>query len=121
MPYTAFDGSKPDPSTQSLTAMAASERENLAALRDAVVAGAMAGWNMAQSGGTAEQPDNVIFSKGTERVKLALTWGDTGGEDGNVTDLVMSYSSDSGSNYDTAGTAAFTYDSNGNCTAITWS
>ncbi len=121
MSYTAFDGSKPDPTTQGITAFASSTRDNLEALRDAVVAGIMPGWNLSASGGTVDEPAAWIYAKGSERVKLELTWGTTGGEDGNVTVMVMKYSSDSGSNYDTVGTATFTYDSNGYCTAITWS
>lgn len=121
MAYTAFDGSKPDPTTQGITAYSQSVRDNEQALRDAVIAGALAGFNMTQSGGTAEQPANILFTKSTEIVKLALTWGSSGGEDGNVTQIVASYSSDSGAGYDTIGTATFTYDSNAYCTAITWS
>lgn len=121
MAYTAFDGSKPDPTTQGITAYSQAIRDNEQALRDAVVAGAMAGWDMAQSGGTAEQPASIFFTKSAEIVKLELTWGSSGGENGNVTQIVLKYSSNGGGAYDTIGTATFTYDSNAYCTAITWS
>lgn len=120
MAYVAFDGSKPDPTTQGMTDYSTAIRDNLEALRDAVVAGCMPGWAMATSGGTEDEPAAYVYSKGSERVKLELTWGTTGGSDGNVTQMVMKYSSDSGSNYDTVGTASYTYSSNGYCTAIAW-
>lgn len=96
-------------------------RQNLMALRDAVVAGAMVDWNMAASGGTAAEPTQILYSKGTERVRLTITWGTTGGEDGNPVTVVYAYSANSGGAYDTIGTWSGTYDANGNLTAETWS
>lgn len=95
-------------------------RENLMALRDAVVAGALKGWNMAATGGTAAEPTQILYSKGNERVRLAITWGTTGGEDGNPKTVVYSYDGDAGASYDTIGTWTGTYDANGNLTAETW-
>jgi hypothetical protein len=122
MAYTPFDATKPDATAQTLTQMGQSERDNLRAIRDAVVSmGGFAGWNMAPSGGTAEQPATITYSKGSERVRASLTWGTTGGAAGNVTVAVYDYSSTSGSSYDTIGTKTYTYDPAGNVTATTWS
>ena len=121
MAYTAFADNKPVASDAGL-AVINDTRNNLMAMRDAVVLGGMAGWDYAPTGGTAEQPDAVIYSKGTEAIKGTLTWGSSGGADGNVTQAVWAYSSNSGSTYpDAIGTEAVTYDSGGNVTAVTWS
>ena len=94
-------------------------RENLMALRDAVVAGALKGWNFSKTG-TAE-PTEILYSKGTERVRLTITWGTTGGADGNPTVVIYAYSANSGGLYDTIGTNTLAYDSSGNLVTETWS
>jgi hypothetical protein len=122
MAYTLFDPTTPDATTQTLTQMGQSERNNLKAVRDAcIMGGGFYGFNLAVSGGTADQPALLTYSKGTEKIKAALTWGTTGGEAGSVTVAVYSYSSDSGSTWVTIGTKTITYDANANVTATTWS
>ena len=101
-------------------------RENLMALRDAVVAGALKGWDMTLTvgGGSDEEPDEIRYSNNgnTEAIKLDITWGTTGGEDGNATVIVYSYSTDDFSVSDEAmGTLTNTYNSNGTLTASVWS
>ena len=120
MAYTSFDATKPDPSTENGTSFGTSIRNNQEALRDAIVIGAMEDWNLSTSG-TAPEWDFYLFSKAAERLKITLTWGTTGGEDGNVTQAVYAYSSNSGGSYDTIGTLAITYDANAYVTATTWS
>jgi hypothetical protein len=102
-------------------------RKNLMALRDLLVAfGMVQGFDYSVAGGSAEEPAQVFYKKGTEWVRLDLTWGTTGGEDGNVTKFAMYYSSNSGGAYDPladdAGeyVATYTYDGSGNCTAVAW-
>jgi len=120
--YTLFDPAKPDAATQDGTQIMQATRDNLKALRDAaIVGGGFYGFNLAVSGGTADQPALLTYSKSTERVKAALTWGTTGGAAGSVTVAVYSYSSDSGSTYDTIGTKTITYDASGNVTSTAWS
>lgn len=122
--YVDYDSTVPDAATQSVPQMGTSTRTNSDSLRDAVVAGFMPGWNFAASGGTAEEPTTLTYSSGTERIKATLTWGTTGGADGNVTVMVLEYSSDSGSTYvdlGTLNTLTVTYDASGNVTAATWS
>lgn len=121
MTYTAFDATKPDAATQNGTQFAQAIRNNQAAMRDAIVTGSLPGFNYSTSGGTAEQPAIIYFKKSTDWIRITLTWGTTGGADGNVTVAVLAYSSNSGGAYDTMGTQTITYDSNGNVTATTWS
>lgn len=122
MAYLQYDETKPDATAQTLEQMGVSERGNMNALRDAcIMGGGFVGFNLAVSGGTAEEPALLTYSSGTERVKIALTWGTVGGEDGNVTVAVYSYSSNSGGSYDTIGTKTITYDADSNVTATTWS
>lgn len=98
-------------------------RENLMALRDGLVAGALVDWDLTVTvgGGTAEEPDEIIYKNGTEWIRLDITWGTTGGEDGNPTVIVYAYSANSGGLYDTMGTWTGTYNSNGTLTAGVWS
>jgi hypothetical protein len=98
-------------------------RQNLMALRDGLVAGALVGWDLTVTvgGGTAEEPDEIIYKNGTEWIRLDLTWGTTGGDDGQVTVCVYAYSANSGGLYDTIGTLTNTYNGNGTLTASVWS
>lgn len=97
-------------------------RQNLMALRDAVVAGALLDWDctVTVGGGTAEEPDEIIYKNGVEWLRLDITWGTTGGEDGNPTVIVYAYSANSGGLYDTIGTLTHTYNANGTVTATAW-
>lgn len=120
MAYTHYQDSKPDVSDIG-SDLVEDIRQNFMALRDALVAGAVYGWDMTPSGGTADQPVVIKFNRGTsEYLKLALTWGTTGGEEGNVTVCVFSYSTDD-SIYDTIGMLTMTYTSEGFVTAASWS
>ena len=126
MAYTPFDPSKPDPSSQNGTQFGQSIVNNLKALRDAcIMGGGFFGWPLAVSGGTAEQPTTFTYGNttlnGTERVRAVVTWGTAGGEAGNPTQVVYSYSNTSGSSWDTIKTKTITYDSSGNVTATSWS
>ena len=117
MAYTPYVPTTPDAATQNGTAFAQSTRDNLRTIRDAVVmGGGFYGWNMAATGGTASEPALLTYSKGTERVKAALTWSS-----GNVTVAVYSYSINSGGAWGVIGTKTITFDGSGNVTATTWS
>lgn len=116
MTYSAFDSTLPDAATQNGTQFAQSTRDNLKAMRDAcVMGGGFFGWAMAATGGTPAEPQYLTYSKGTERVRVTLTWSS-----GNVTSALYAYSSNSGSSYDTIGTKTITY-SSGYVTGTTWS
>jgi hypothetical protein len=79
------------------------------------------GWEMTPAGGTAEQPAVLTYTNGALRIKAVLTWGTSGGEDGNVTRAVYSWSQDSGTTYTALGTETITYDSDSNVVSVTWS
>ena len=119
MAYEAFADNLPVSSDNGLKVVD-DTRNNLMAMRDAVVAGVMPGWDYSPNGGTAEQPAEFLYTKGSERIRGAVTWGSSGGADGNVTQIAWSYSSNGGSSYDAMGTQGVTYDSDANVTAITW-
>lgn len=98
-------------------------RENLMALRDAVVGGLMPGWGLTATAGsgTAEQPQYLVYAKGTERVRLTITWGTTAGAQYNPQVVLVEYSANSGGAYDSLGTLTYTFDVNGNVTSTAWS
>lgn len=101
-------------------------RFNLMALRDAVVAGVLVDWDMTLNvgGGSDEEPDEILYSKNsnTEAIKLVITWGTTGGANGNPTVIVYHYSTnDFGGSDETIGTLTHTYNGSGTLTASVWS
>ena len=121
MAYTPLNPLTPEPA-QDGTEVLQSIRDNMKAIRDAVImGGGFYGWPLAVAGGTASQPATLTYSNGTERVRATLTWGTTGGEAGSVTTAVYAYSSNSGTDYDTIKTKTITYDASGNVTATAWS
>jgi hypothetical protein len=94
-----------------------------------VVMGAVPGWNYAPviGGGTIEEPDQYLFTKGALRIRLSVVWGTTGGGDGNPTQITYEFSDDNGSIYTPIGTSSaplgiqtITYDVNSNVTAVAW-
>jgi hypothetical protein len=120
--WTAIDPSKPDATAQTLTQMGQSMRNNLNAMRAFLATmGGIPGFNRTQSGGTADAPTTELHTKGTEQVRITITY-----TSGNCTKEKYEYSSDSGSTWapmvDDAGNyfANYTYDGNNNCTATTW-
>lgn len=121
MSYTHFDQTKPDAVTQNITEFAASTRENLAAIRDIVTLGAAPGWTYSWSGGNAAKPDVMLWSKGVERLRATCTWGTTGGEAENLTQVVFEYSSNSGFSYDPIGTQVISYTAGGDVNSTSWS
>lgn len=73
------------------------------------------------SAATRSNPEIVLYTKGTEIIKGELTWGTTGGSNGNVTAGVFYYSNDSGATWATIGTLTITWDSNGYFVTGIWS
>jgi len=104
-------------------------RENIAALRDLLVAsGVVQGFDFSivVGAGSNAEPEQWLYKRGVEWIKLVLTWGTTGGEYGQVVKTAFYYSSNSGGVYagmaDDAGkyVLTYTYDANGYCTAAVW-
>jgi hypothetical protein len=127
MAYPLLDTAKPDWATQTGTQLAKSIRDNMLVMRDYVASmGMLPGWDYSVSGGTAEQPAILYLKNGVEWVQITLTWGTTGGSNGNVTKAVYKYSANSGGAYDNMADSAgkyvlnLTYDAVGNVTATTW-
>lgn len=127
MVYTKFNNGKPDIADNGATVID-NTRDNLEALRDAIVAGALVDWNMDINVGvgSAAEPDEIIYKNGTQWIRLDITWGTSGGADGSPTVIVYDYSANSGVLYETIGTATMTYDNTagptfGALTDITWS
>jgi len=118
--YVQFDQAQPD-GTQSGALTLERIRENQAAIRDMVLSGMAPGWGFATGGGTPDQPATVTYSKGVERLRLSFTWGVSGGSDGNVTQVIVDYSSNSGSLYSAMGTFVLTYNSDGSVNSGVWS
>lgn len=119
MAYTAFDIAAPA-SSQTPGNAFTSTRQNMLALRDATVISAFAGWDLTTSG-TPSQPDTVYFAEGTETLKIALTWATGGGAAGNVSQAIYSYRATATAAYDTIGTMAVTYATDGSVISTTWS
>lgn len=116
MSYPDFNPVKPDPSVDNGSAAFTGTRQNLLALRDAALSGMLLDWSLALSGGTAAQRTTWMYSKGTERVRVVITWGTSGGPSGKPQTLQVSYSANSGSTWTVLGTSTITYDASGNLT-----
>ncbi len=82
MAYTSIDTTKPDPTSQNITAFAQSVRDNVEGLLDLLV-GAMSigapiiGWTMAVSTGTYALPTQLTYSKygdTQKKVRVNITY-----------------------------------------------
>jgi YD repeat-containing protein len=125
MAYTIYDASKPA-STQTGTQFADSSLANGRALRDAIITGQMEGFILESvSGGTAAEPTTMVWynATATDRIRAQITWGTTGGSDGQITQIIWAFAA-SGTDYTTSpggtiATQTFSYDASGNLTATT--
>ena len=117
MPYLPFTDAKPvssDPAVNVIT----DTRTNLAALRDGVTIGGLAGWSYSKTNGTGTsgEPQYIYFTKDIQIIRGALTW-----VNGFVTVVVWTFSYDSGVTYpDSMGTETITYDVDGNVVTVVW-
>lgn len=123
--YTAFDATKPA-GTQTGPQFATSANANDVASEDDIITGQPRSWAFSQvvGSGTAEQPQYMVWSSGTNRVRATITWGSAGGAAGNLSAITWEVSQDSGTTPNSTGTWAsmgtaqsFTYDASGNLTA----
>lgn len=127
MAYTPLDITKPVVSPGSRLSQIDQTRANFAALRDVLAAGGLLqGFNASFQGGTSDQPQWILQQRGAEILRTDLTWGTTGGAEGNVTRAIYYYSSDGGGTWqpmaDIDGNYVCTlaYDGNGNLSTTTW-
>ena len=118
MAYNAYNSSYPDGTTRTGVQTATDIRNNLQAIRDMIVGDFAIGWNYSQviGSGSAEEPDKVKWTNGSNIVQADLTWGG-----GKVTQSTYQYSSNGGSSYDQIGVLTPSYDSNGNVFMTAWS
>lgn len=119
MAYHHFDATKPESLTQNGTQVVQSIRDNQAAALDMILMGIVPGWSMTKAAG--DTPATVLYTKGAERRRVSLTWGTTGGEEGNVTSAVYEASYNGGDTYELIGTKVITYAGSGDVTAVNWS
>ncbi len=95
-------------------------RENLMSVRDECISG-VAGVGYAYSKttgtGTASQPQYLVWSTGTYRMRADITYA----SNGSVTAILWQTSDNSGSNWKRVGTESYIYDSSFNCTQVNWS
>lgn len=128
MAYPTYNGSNPNPTTQDIDVLCQSVRDNVQVVHDSVVSGAMPGWDMtprnsADTGPPTnpEQPPLIKYVNGAQALHKTITWGTSGGADGNPTQIAYKYSTDSGATFTTISTQSITYDANGNVTGTSWS
>lgn len=124
MAYSQASRTQPDASTQNGTNFGASALANDRAAIDAIVLGHAPGWVYSVSGGTAEQPQYMFWKNGTHWLRATLTWGSSGGSNGNITQAVLQLSANSGTDYTTSpggtlATVVQAFDANGNLTSTT--
>jgi|CXWK01.1.fsa_nt_gi hypothetical protein len=107
-----------------------SMRNNMLALRDAVIAGAMVKWDATVTIGTGsnEKPQYLYLHKNgasTERIRCEYTYGTTGGETDNVKTITLSYTADDdplgSAVWDSIGVCTLTYNSDGTVASWAWS
>ena len=114
MAFVPFDPSVPDAATQNISQVTESTRQNFAALLDYVVAfGGIPGWNSEVQNSdespsdAPDMPDQWMYSKGTERIKVELTYVQSGPAVMNIATAQFSYSSDSGVTWELMGDTSF--------------
>ena len=118
MAYTQYQDSKPVIS-DSGGAVIDAVRDNLLALRDSIVTGALVGWDMTAYAGadTEERPGVIQWVKGTEIIQATITWSA-----GNPTTIRYRYDDIANSvGFEDIGTLTITYSSAGNVTGSVWS
>jgi len=120
MAYVNFEDAVPTASG-TINELCTDTRNNLEAVRDAVVMGTASGWAFTKAGGTADQPGQIRYTKGTQRIQGLLTWGTAGGADGNVTVAQWQYRPTASSVYEAIGTETISYDTDSNVVSTVWS
>lgn len=80
---------------------------------NALMTGMHLGWNTSYVGADLTKPDQKIFIKGEERIRLDMTYLTSGPATGKLDEIVYMYSSDNGVNYAQLGTEQFSYNGSG--------
>lgn len=113
--YTSVDRASPV-ITQTRAVAIGKAQTNDAALIDGIVTGAISGWTMSASGGTAENPTTRTWANGVERLRATYTYSGV-----QITGVVWDWSNDSGSSWAPSPirSETFTFDGSNNVTAST--
>jgi hypothetical protein len=122
MAYPRFTENKPVISPDTGGQVIQYTRENLHALRDAIVGGALYGWAMQASMlvGGEDQPSNLTWSKDVYRISCAITWGTSGNEQYQPKYLDYTWSGNSGATWDEIGRLTLTFTTGGNVVSSVW-
>jgi len=108
--YDDYVAANPDGSTQTGVQLPAGIKVNLLALRDSVIAGGFSGFNFSLSGGTAEEPAQILAINGSTIIRGTLTW-----TSGQITQIVWAQSlNGSLGPFNTMRTETLSYDGSGN-------
>jgi hypothetical protein len=76
---------------------------------NALMTGMHLGWSVQYLGSDLSKPSAKVYSKGSERIRLLISYNVGGPANGKVSQIVYEYSEDSGVNYSTLGIEQFTY------------
>jgi hypothetical protein len=125
MAYTPLDVTKPDETTQGITAFSSSVRTNDEAILDQLVSGgSMPGWDYAVTAGTTDAPTEIVLTKTDDsNRKIRITYTYSGGL---VATMKAAKTTNGGSNWDKITYAGkdlctLTYDGNGFLQSTAWS
>jgi len=125
MAYNDFQPTQPDGASDNGAAFAADLLRNQKAMRDAVIALMFSGFafSIDAGSGSTRRPQYMYWKNGSGGsapwVRATITWGTSSGEKYNPTAITFAYSGDGGGSWDTIASPAYTFDANGDLTAIT--
>ena len=117
MAYTQYQDSKPVIS-DSGGAVIDAVRDNLLALRDSIVTGALVGWDMTASGSGVGDgtPSQIEWRKDGALIYAGITWSQ-----GNPTRIDYKHQASGSSTIEDIGTLTIIYSNDGNVTGSVWS
>lgn len=117
--YTPIDLAKPSGATQAGTPHSQSTRDNMIAEAIGITVGQLEGYAYSQVVGAGDvmRPDTWYWKSGANWIRSTNTWGTSGGADGNLTQMVIDWSTDNGATWASVKTITYTYDASGALTA----
>lgn len=125
--YVDFDDALPVAASKSITQFAADINSNEVALRDEVDLGESIGCDITPTYDISPnegRPASIIYKRGTRWLRSTYTYGTSGAATGHPTQVLVEYSTDSGSTWKTISTKSITYGyyetTKVRVTAITW-
>jgi hypothetical protein len=119
MSYDFLDRTSPV-ITQTGTVFADKSRCNINACADAVLMGCLPGYAYSVISGSNDQPTVIHYTSGNDVLKLEISWGSSGGADGNPVQIVYKVSDNGGTDWVAIKTQIINYDANGNVSSTSW-